>query len=281
MNAMGIMQGRLSAPVDGRIQSFPRATWSREFALARRCGLDVIDWVFDAERWQENPLMTGPGLDQALGLIERTGVRVDVVCADFCMEAPLIRCSQLDIDERMLVLRRLLARSYMAGVRVVELPFVDNSAIRDEAELQEVADLVRWLADEAAALDIVLALETSLGPIGLRELLKRARHPAVKANYDIGNSASNGYDVRDEMIAYGEDVATVHVKDRVRGGGSVPLGRGNADFRAAFAALAEFGYAGPFILQVARGTDEFEWCRQNMAFVREHLGFVGKRRISA
>ena len=47
----------------------------------------------------------------------------------------------------------------------------------------------------------------------------------------------------------------VHIKDRLRGGTTVPLGTGNADFGRIFAALARTGYRGNYILQTARATD--------------------------
>ena len=47
----------------------------------------------------------------------------------------------------------------------------------------------------------------------------------------------------------------VHVKDRVLGGTTVPLGTGSADFEAVFAALAQRNYQGNFILQTARAAD--------------------------
>ena len=47
-NPIGIMQGRLSPPEDGRFQSFPREHWRQEFARAREAGLDYIEWIHDA-----------------------------------------------------------------------------------------------------------------------------------------------------------------------------------------------------------------------------------------
>ena len=66
----------------------------------------------------------------------------------------------------------------------------------------------------------------------------------LKVNYDSGNSSSLGYHPRDEFAAYGCRVGSVHIKDRVRGGGTVPLGTGNADFPALFAALKKIAYRG-------------------------------------
>jgi hexulose-6-phosphate isomerase len=47
----------------------------------------------------------------------------------------------------------------------------------------------------------------------------------------------------------------VHVKDRLLGGTTVPLGAGNAQFDVVFAELAKVGYAGAYILQTARAAE--------------------------
>jgi L-ribulose-5-phosphate 3-epimerase len=92
-------------------------------------------------------------------------------------------------------------------------------------------------------------------------------------NFDSGNSASLGYDVREEFANYGTRIGSVHIKDRVRGGGTTPVGKGNADFDALFECLDAIHYAGDFVLQVARGTagDEVNWARANREFVVRHL----------
>ena len=91
----------------------------------------------------------------------------------------------------------------------------------------------------------------------------------MRVNYDSGNSASLGFAVAEEFAAYGDRVGSVHIKDRVRGGSTVPLGSGSTDFEALFVALDEIEYRGDFILQVARGTpgDEVSWASGNREFV--------------
>ncbi len=64
-----------------------------------------------------------------------------------------------------------------------------------------------------------------------------------------------GFDPAEEIGAYGARIDNVHVKDRVLGGTTVPLGTGNANFPVVFQALKRSGYAGNFILQTARATD--------------------------
>jgi hexulose-6-phosphate isomerase len=50
-------------------------------------------------------------------------------------------------------------------------------------------------------------------------------------------------------------IVNVHVKDRLRGGGTVPLGDGAAQLGAVFELLRRAGYAGDYILQTARAAD--------------------------
>jgi hexulose-6-phosphate isomerase len=103
-------------------------------------------------------------------------------------------------------------------------------------------------------------------------LLERLPEGTVKVNYDIGNSASLGYEPRAEFAAYGDRVGSVHVKDRIKGGGTVPLGSGDADLPAVFDCLRSRGYVGDFVLQVARDTpgDEVRWARQNLDRVQAY-----------
>jgi hexulose-6-phosphate isomerase len=95
----------------------------------------------------------------------------------------------------------------------------------------------------------------------------------LKANYDLGNSSSLGYDVKCELAAYGARIGSVHIKDRVRGGGTVPLGQGDADIPALLSGLAAIAYDGDFVLQVARGKagEEVTWARQNRVYLVQRL----------
>ena len=47
----------------------------------------------------------------------------------------------------------------------------------------------------------------------------------------------------------------VHVKDRVKGGATIKLGEGDADFEAVFQSLQKVNYQGNFIIQAARSKD--------------------------
>jgi hexulose-6-phosphate isomerase len=267
-NPIGIMQGRLSAPRGGRLQSFPWDTWEDEFARARACGLDGIEWIVE-EPWRENPLSRAESRGRIETLSRTTGVQVPSACADYFMERPLVRTGGADLNERIDVLRFLIGLCGLQGIRILDIPFVDASAINNAVESEHVAAVLGDVASEAQRAGVVLGLETNLAPRPFEALLRRIDHPAVGATYDIGNSASLGFDPHEEIDSIGRWIVNVHVKDRVRHGGTVALGQGNADLPTTFARLRDVGYQGPLILQVARGDgNEMDHARQNADLVR-------------
>ena len=119
---------------------------------------------------------------------------------------------------------------------------------------------------------IELHLETSLAPNDFARLLDRLPPTLIKANYDSGNSSSLGYIPQEEFAAYGIRIGSVHIKDRVRGGGTVPLGTGDADLPSVFAELKKIDYKGDITLQVARSEPghEVQWARSNREFVTRY-----------
>ena len=268
---IGVMQGRLGPPVEGRFQSFPRGRWADEFSLAAQAGLHAIEWIYDLFGADENPLATDEGVAAMQSLSARHGVAVRSVCADYFMDKPLLRVGPPERRELVERLRWLLRRCRTLRIERVILPFVDASRIETPEEIEEVRTIFESVLPTAEETAVELHLETSLPPPEIARLLARLPHPLVKMNYDSGNSASLGYRVREEFAAYGERIGSVHIKDRVRGGGTVPLGTGDADLPALFDEIRKVGYGRDFILQVARDAagDEVDWNRRNRAYVEK------------
>jgi L-ribulose-5-phosphate 3-epimerase len=273
MTHIGIMQGRLVPPTDNRIQCFPRERWADEFALASQAGLDCIEWIYDLYGADINPLATDAGVNHIKDLARQHKVKVFSICADYFMDKPLVRANQVELDERLNTFYWLLERGRLIGINRMVIPFVDASRIDTQAEFDGVMRLLKGVLQEVKKTGIEIHLETSLNPARFAELLAQIPHPLLKANYDSGNSSSLGYDPREEFAAYGDRVGSVHIKDRLRGASTVPLGQGDADFPALAESLRKVGYRGDFILQVARGASggEVAWARQNRAFVLKHL----------
>jgi hexulose-6-phosphate isomerase len=273
MTHIGIMQGRLLPPTDDRIQCFPRERWADEFVLAAQAGLDCIEWIYDLYGADVNPLATDSGLEKLSDLSVKHKVKILSICADYFMDKPLLRASQVELEQRLNTFHWLLERGRLIGINRMIIPFVDASRIDTQDEFEGVVMLLQRVLEGTRETGIEIHLETSLTPNLFAELLSRLPDPRLKVNYDSGNSSSLGFAPCDEFTAYGWRVGSVHIKDRLLGASTVPLGTGDADFQALAEGLRKVSYKGDYILQVARGStgDEVAWARQNRAFVFDHF----------
>ena len=269
-NEIGIMQGRLSPRIDGKIQAYPASTWQKEFEIAQEIGYAAIEWIVE-KPVETNALMTDSGKAEIKKIIASTGVRIDYVCADIFMQQPLVRMTKETKSQNKEYLSAILKNAKEVGAIGVEIPFVDNSSMKSENEKLEFIDVMQDAFKLAKDLDLKLSLETDLPPIEFRELLESIDLDHVQANYDIGNSASLGFDPREELEAYGLKILNVHVKDRKLGSTTVPLGTGNANINFVLQKLQEIGYRGGLTMQAARGENDVETAKEQLKYVRTLL----------
>ena len=270
---IGIMQGRLSPPEDSRIQSFPTRSWRKEFTRAHKAGLASIEWIYEAETEAANPLGSDRGIEEVQALAKGSGVAVKSVCADYYMSERLVNQEGIPNLSAVQHLGGLLGRVRQLGARHVVLPFVDSSSLRSVGEVEGLLAVLKEVIPVAEQAEVEIHLETDLPPDEFAGLLAAADHPLARANYDTGNSASLGYDAQKELTLLGPWLGSVHIKDRLRGGGTVPLGAGAVDFGACFRMLREIGFEGPFILQAARDEilNEVELAARNRRLVEERF----------
>lgn len=255
------MQGRLSPPEQGRFQSFPCQGWEHEITLAPLVPLRGIEWIYDLYGEGLNPLETEQGRIALRAKLARHGIQVVSVCADYFMDCPLLHPDADTRAQRQSRLEWLISVCPQMGIKRIVLPFVDGSRMADASAMTAVVQLMHAVLANAETAGVELHLETDLGPKEFSAFLSEIEHPLVKVNYDSGNSSSLGYRPIDEFAAYGQRIGSVHLKDRVRGGGTMPLGDGDTDFASLRDALIDVDYKGDFVLQVARGepSDELRW----------------------
>jgi L-ribulose-5-phosphate 3-epimerase len=266
---VGIMQGRLSPPSAKRIQEFPWASWQDEFPRARQLGFDTIEWLFEDERHPENPVWTKAGRQQIRDVVERSGVAVHSLCADYFMPNPFFRVSAQARQHNISVLQRLIEHAAEIGVKLILIPVLEISAVTTEREADElVAALLECLPD-ARASNVSLGLETELPVEKYAALIERISDPAVGAYYDVGNAAAQGYDCARDIARLGGLIKGVHAKDRLLRGGTVALGQGAARYPEVVRALQEMAFRGTLVLQTAFGPDYTHDAARNLRFIRE------------
>lgn len=232
------MQGRLLPKVKNRYQSFPLKNWKKEFFIAKKLKLDLIEFIFDIYDYDKNPLFKKNGSNEINKIIKKSGVKVKTVCADFFMHRTLFDFNKKQRFENLEILKKIIINSKKIGVTEIVVPLVDNSSInKNIMKTKILKNSINSIKSFLKKLKINLCLETDLPPKKFVNLIKSFKSQYVKINYDTGNSASLGYVHRNEMKIYGKFITDLHIKDRKFMGGSVHLGLGNVDFNEIFASL--------------------------------------------
>lgn len=249
MKKIGILQGRLLPRYKNRYQAHPINYWQAEFYIAKELGFSQIEFILDFNEYEQNPLMSKDGIKEIKRLIKQTGVKVRSVCADYFMEAPFHSSFQKSSEK---ILTKLIKNAKELNVIDIVIPCVDQSTLKDNNDMKMLVDSIEKVLPIAEKYGIFINFETDLNPKRFKELLSKFNSKNIKVNYDIGNSASLGYNPKEEFEAYGEYISDLHIKDRVLNGGSVELGTGNADFKTIFKLLKKYKFNGNIIMQSAK-----------------------------
>lgn len=249
---IGFMQGRLSELVDGRIQAFPWDSWQTEFTLAKKIGIQLIEWTIDSKEVESNPILLSDEHNSIIKLANANNISISSVTDDFFMENPPWNS---DIEEVDRIHRNILTGMEIVGSRILVVPLVDNSTILDENIEANFFEFIAKLESALRKHSIKIAIESDFEPKKLSKFISKFDPEIIGINYDIGNSASLGFDPYEELNLYGDRVINVHVKDRLLGGTTVPLGSGNANLPKTIQLLEKVGYKGNYVLQTARSQD--------------------------
>lgn len=268
---IGVMQGRLLPKYKGRYQAHPVGYWQDEFAAAEKFGLSSIEFILDYNDHEINPLMRTDGLDEIKAAAARTGVTVKSVCADYFMEAPLHSSDSAVATGSMQILNKLAENAVILGITDVVIPCVDQSSLKGEDDKKRfTAALTRFL-EKNPGIRLNLALETDLGPQEFGRLLEALPFSQITVNYDSGNSASLGYDIKEEFGVYGKRITDLHIKDRLYQGGSVVLGTGNVKWDNFFEELKQLNYSGVTIMQAFRDHEGTQIFKKQLDWLQNQL----------
>ena len=276
MLSFGIMQGRLT-PSRGRgIQFFPFENWEQEFTECAKLGLDEIEWIFDYDRYEQNPLWTENGCARINEIICRTKVKVNAVCFDYFMRRPFFKYQENQRavrEENRRIFETVVNHMGLVGASFIMVPLVDNSSLKNECEKELAADFIGVLADYADSRGVEVGMETDLPPEVFRDFIETISRRNVYVSYDSGDSAKMGYDHSEEIMLLSSFIKHVHIKDRQLHGTTVALGCGNADFGKVFSGLHAINYQGSIVLQAARSEDgtEKDNIKKQIAFVKKYL----------
>jgi sugar phosphate isomerase/epimerase len=187
------------------------------------------------------------------------------------MESPIHTKNPSEAERNISILTDLISSSEIIGAKDIVIPCVDQSSLKSESDIDLFIKRINRVLPDLDHKDINLSLETDLCPHRFLDLLDKFDSNRITVNYDIGNSASLGYDPIEELDAYGDRISDIHIKDRLLNGPSVVLGDGEADFERFFSKLKSFNYKGPFIMQAYRDDEGIGIFKSQLYWIKPFL----------
>lgn len=270
-NNLGVMQGRLLPKYKGRYQAHPLGYWQNEFPIASKLSLSNIEFIFDFNDYQLNPLMSENGLNEIIELSNKHKVKVNSVCADFFMEQPIHSDDKIMALKSVSVLKKLISSCATLPVSDIVIPCVDQSSLKSQNQKLNLAKRLEPIYDMLEKHNINIALETDLNPKDFSDLLKSFSHDKITVNYDTGNSASLGYNPYEEFEYYGDKITDIHIKDRLLNNGSVVLGEGSVNFKDCFKLIKSINFSGPIVMQAFRDDEGVNIFKRQLNWLNENF----------
>ncbi|MEW6360072.1 MAG: sugar phosphate isomerase/epimerase family protein [Planctomycetota bacterium] len=172
--------------------------------------------------------------------------------------APLAAAGRDDREDAIDLVRRYveMCKVLAAGMIVIDLAGMEpgeqiNAVVeRTRPALKECAEIAR-----AAAVRLAIESDTqaAVNTAELdRKIIDAVNHPALGANFNVGNLQAAGYDALAAIDILAGKISNVHLKDVMAKNGLLAycgIGEGQVDFPPIIRKLNGAGYAGPLIVE--------------------------------
>jgi L-ribulose-5-phosphate 3-epimerase len=269
---LGIMQGRLSKSLSGKIQEFPKTSWEKEFELANQLGIRAIEWTLDFADFKLNPIFTQKGQSKISYLKDLYSVQIPSITLDCFVEAPFYRRNELTgMESSTEDLLWIAEQLQDVGVQILVLPIVVESGVFNRNHLSNLIKCLNRIEKNLSKTTKQIAIECEFDLSSMEILLGELNPDLYGINFDMGNSASLGHNPQEELSVCSGRILNIHIKDRPLAGHTVKLGSGAVNFQKIKELLINQKYSGNMILQAARDfeKDEVELVSSYIDFCRQ------------
>jgi L-ribulose-5-phosphate 3-epimerase len=271
-NKIGFMQGRLvDSEKKNAIQYFPSKNWKKEIKIAIENNFNLMEWTINIENIKKNFLADSIIDKRKLNFLTKNNFKIESVTCDYFMQKPYFKKKYEKAKYNIIrITKNLIKNCEKLKIKYIVIPLVDNSSITDSLEEKKaISELKKY---EKYLKKTNILFEIDYPPKRVLKFIKKFNPYKFGINYDTGNSASLGHEIKDET-EYFQYVKNIHIKDRTFRGGSVRLGKGDFDFNFFFHTLnkKKFLYKGNFILQTARSKNN-----QHLKELKKNFNYLKK-----
>lgn len=253
----GILQGRLSSPVNGKIQEFPSETWIDEFTSLNETGLSGIEWIITENYNVNNPFFTEKILPNNI-----LSVCVDTMVSSSFYKTDFLNNNLIPVLDKMQILK----------INKVVIPLLEESSVENDSVRHEF--LKNFIPISEMYKDINFCFEFECKKEIAMDIVKRKNNFYI--TYDTGNFTStykNDINHEELIIYFGGKIKNVHFKDRSFDGKTKKFGCGDTDFVTIIDTLKKINYDGNIILQLSRDDDgdEVNYIKKTLSNIKNLL----------
>lgn len=234
---LGIIQGRLSPPVDNLIQEFPKSSWEKEFGLLDELKLTHIEWI-----------VTKKSFEAGVTKLEITNFshKISSICCDNLIDENITDYSFLQKN-----LEPICEWGIKNKIFSVNIPLLEKSLVTEKNKNRVFSNFTK-IGEKYPQISFNFEMESEISLC--IELVK------LKENfflvYDTGNITSCGFDSLDWINKGFQYIRHVHLKDRTKNPiKTVEPFTGDTDFYSILDLLNKKGYNYYYTLQTCRGND--------------------------
>ncbi len=266
---IGVIQGRLVPRETNKYQSFPFKNWKKEFKYLNQMRVKKLEWVFDSKNFKKNPIFFSKGLKLIKLNMKKFNIKIPSITIDYFMEQPFYKKKYYNQKKKILNnLETLFNNCKKIGIRYLVLPILEKSTLSNKKEetilITEILKLLPIIKKNKQ----IILFEIDMHPLQTLKFIKKFNHRYFGINYDSGNSAGLDYNLRKEK-RYFKYVKNIHLKDKIKKGGTVSLGKGNANLKLLFEIFKKSKYKGNFILQTARSRkNQINEIEKNLKYIK-------------
>lgn len=266
-----VVQGRALPQRGNTMQYFP-PNWKIEFPIIYKLGFSGIEWIYDKKSELSNPLLTKTGRTDMLYASKKNNIDLENIVFDWFLSYPFLQNNELLQEKNVEKFLNLMQNCSDVGFRRIIFPLLDKNKINSDKELTDLIKIFdKKIIDQLDSFNIEINFETSLSPEKEKRIIESLNHEKLKICFDMGNSASEGFDPAQVISTLDNNLGSVHIKDRKIGGSSVPLGQGDVKFLRVFQHLKLINFNGPITFQIYRNknSNEISILKDSLTFIKE------------
>lgn len=248
---IGFMQGRLVPPLRNRIQAYPLNNWQKEFYLAFKIKIKLMEWTIDSHKFFENALINESQHLILSDLKNKFKIKINSVTADFFMEKYNLKNFKLRNNKYF---NFFLKMCFLNKIKIIVIPMVDKCSINKSFNyVNRIVNKFNQLQPLLKKYKLKIAFEVDLKPKDCLYFISHFDKKYYGINYDIGNSIGNGFNYVDEINTYGKRIINVHIKNMNKNK-TCDLFKGGGNIKKIIKFLKKKKYNKNYILQTARVT---------------------------